>query len=281
VNIVTNDCLRFTYCGMGKRIKKIEKPDGQNSDTTSYAYDGMYAVCEFGNYDSLLSKYVYANGLLLARCDSSGAKYYYHHDGLGSTMGLTNTSKTVVKSYFYDDFGNSLGSWGNVSNHYRYTGQEYDDEISGAKLYNLRARYYDSGVGRFVSEDPLLGAQHSCYMSRCFTSLTYLQQIRLFEPIESNAYLYCGNNPTNNKDITGLQADWYAACATVAACIEGQCKALIDTCLTEEKESEEEQKCRRQAYDWFLDCIRYKTTPLPPIPYFICRGLADELFPYE
>ncbi len=270
-----NDSLRFTYCGLGKRIQKIHG----SSDTTRYTYDGMYAVCEFGNSESLLSTYVYANGLLLARYDSSGARYYYHHDALGSTMGLTDTNKTVVKSYLYDDFGNLWDSWGNVDNHYLYTGQEYDDEISGAELYNLRARYYSPGIGRFISEDPFLGAQHSCYMSRCFTSLTYLQQVRLFEPMELNVYLYCGNNPTNNRDITGLQAEWYAACISVAACIEGECKALIDTCLTEE--SEEEQKCREQAYDWFLDCIRYKTTPLPPIPYYICRALADILFPYE
>ncbi|MGB3480469.1 MAG: hypothetical protein WBB67_15075 [bacterium] len=102
----SNDSLRFTYCGLGKRITKIHGA----SDTTKYCYDGMYAVCEFGNYDSLLSKYVYANGLLLARCDSSGAKYYYHHDGLGSVMGMTDTNKWVRQSYFYDDFGNSYFS---------------------------------------------------------------------------------------------------------------------------------------------------------------------------
>jgi len=216
--------------------------------------------------------------MLLAKYDASPADtHYFHHDGLGSVIGMTNEASSVEQSYFYDDFGNSLGSWGNVSNHYLYTGQEYDGAISG--LYNLRARYYSPGVGRFVSEDPILGAQHNCYMSRCFTSLTYLQQVRLFEPIESNAYLYCGNNPTNNKDITGLQAEWYVACATVAGCILEECKKNIPPdypCRSEEKE-----KCVDESYDWLLDCIRYKTTPLPPIPYFICRGLADELFPYE
>ncbi|MEO0185426.1 MAG: RHS repeat-associated core domain-containing protein [candidate division WOR-3 bacterium] len=67
-------------------------------------------------------------------------------------MGLTDVNKSVVKSYFYDDFGNLWGSWGNVSNRYLYTGQEYDSDISGSELYNLRARYYDPKVGRFTSE---------------------------------------------------------------------------------------------------------------------------------
>jgi RHS repeat-associated protein len=174
------DSLRFSYCGTGKRITKIHGA----SDTTKYSYDGMYTVCEFGNYDSLLSAYVYANGLLLARYDSSGAKYYYHHDALGSTMGLTDTNKTFVQSYFYDDFGNLWGEWGNVENHYLYTGQEYDDEISGAELYNLRVRYYDTGIGRFISEDPAIGYIHL--------------------PQQRNRYPYVWNMPITLTDPLGL-----------------------------------------------------------------------------
>lgn len=104
----TNDSLRFTCCGLSKRIKKIEKPNGQNPDTTAYAYDGMYAVSEFGGHLDLEAKYVYANGMLLARYDNSPADtHYYHHDGLGSIMGLTNENGSVEQSYFYDDFGNT------------------------------------------------------------------------------------------------------------------------------------------------------------------------------
>ncbi len=76
----------------------------------------MYAVCEFGGHVDLQAKYVYANGMLLARYDASPTDtHYYHHDGLGSVMGMTNESGNVEQSYFYDDFGNSLGSWGNVN----------------------------------------------------------------------------------------------------------------------------------------------------------------------
>ena len=71
-------------------------------------------------------------------------------------MGLTNEGGNVEQSYFYDEFGNSFGSWGSVGNHYLYTGQEYDGSISG--LYNLRARYYDMRIGRMESSEfePLL-----------------------------------------------------------------------------------------------------------------------------
>ncbi|MGB3480058.1 MAG: RHS repeat-associated core domain-containing protein [bacterium] len=229
----SNDSLRFTCCGLGKRIRKIEKPHGENPDTTSYAYDGMYAVCEFesievqysdytdkkadyaddGNsldseysakYLDLQAKYVYANGMLLARYDNSPADtHYYHHDGLGSTVGMTNENANVEQSYFYDDFGESLGSWGSVSNHYLYTGQEYDGAISG--LYNLRARYYDSGVGRFVSEDPMLqlGLQSNAGCINCANVLSVASNVGSL--LDLNAYIYVQNNPINRMDPLGLR----------------------------------------------------------------------------
>ncbi len=181
------DSLRFTYCGLGKRIRKIHGA----SDTTKYCYDGMYAVCEFGGHLDLKAKYVYVNGMLLARYDNSPADtHYFHHDGLGSVIGMTNENGNVEQSYFYDDFGNSLGSWGSVSNSYLYTGQEYDDEISGAELYNLRARYYDPGIGRFVSEDPVNKASKGTIA---------------LNPHELNTYLYVLNNPINWVDPLGLK----------------------------------------------------------------------------
>jgi len=198
-------------------LKNNEKPHGENPDTTSYTYDGMYAVCEFesievqysdytdkkadyaddGNlldseysakYLDLKAKYVYANGMLLAKYETSPADtHYFHHDGLGSVMGMTDEAGNVEQSYFYDDFGNSLGAWGSVGNSYLYTGQEYDGAISG--LYNLRARYYDPGVGRFISEDPI------CPGMAKF-------------PLGINPYIYVVNNPINAIDPSGQMPKW-------------------------------------------------------------------------
>ena len=44
------------------------------------------------------------------------------------------------------------GSTGSIANRFQYAGREFDSETS---LYYYRARYYDSTVGRFISEDPL------------------------------------------------------------------------------------------------------------------------------
>ncbi|HAD81301.1 MAG: hypothetical protein A2509_11985 [Candidatus Edwardsbacteria bacterium RIFOXYD12_FULL_50_11] len=92
--------------------------------------------------------------MLLARLDSTGRKFYYHHDALGSTIGISDSNYAVYKSYLYDEFGDSLGAWGPTPyNTYRYTGQEYDGKPAYA--YNLRAREYYPKLGRFGQNDPI------------------------------------------------------------------------------------------------------------------------------
>ena len=56
----------------------------------------------------------------------------------------------MVADYTYDAFGNQTEEAEDV-NPFRYAGEYWDSE-SG--LIYLRARYYDSGVGAFTSEDP-------------------------------------------------------------------------------------------------------------------------------
>ena len=122
-------------------------------------------------------------------------------------MGMTNENAFVEQSYFYDEFGNSLGSWGSVSNHYLYTGQEYDGDITG--LYNLRARYYDRSIGRFISEDPIRYLQYKdsrpiLILLRNSLYFSYFHSYPL-NPQNSNPFLYVINNPLTWFDPFGLQ----------------------------------------------------------------------------
>jgi len=81
-----------------------------------------------------------------------GATNFYHADGLGSVTSLSNTAGAIAQTYSFDSFGNHTGSSGSLTNSFRYTAREFDTETS---LYYYRARYYDSGAGRFLGEDPL------------------------------------------------------------------------------------------------------------------------------
>ena len=93
---------------------------------------------------------------------------------------MTDDCGTEIVSYTYDGFGNLIASTGSSDNVYGFTGEQQFDEADS--LVFLRARYYDTGVGRFISRDPL-----------GYYDLT-------------NLYQYCINNPTNLIDPSGL--DW-------------------------------------------------------------------------
>ena len=100
---------------------------------------------------------------------------YYHHDGLGSTVAVTQGGDSgASEAYTYSDFGApGAGSWAT----YRYAGYRYDNETG---LYYVNARYYNPNLGRFLQTDPI-GLSGG-----------------------TNLYAYVGNDPINGIDPTGL-----------------------------------------------------------------------------
>ena len=85
-----------------------------------------------------------------SRTDASGARRLLT-DALGSTLALTDGAGAVQTSYSYEPYGKTTVSGTASSNSFEYTGRENDS--SG--LYFYRARYYNPGLQRFVSEDPI------------------------------------------------------------------------------------------------------------------------------
>jgi len=128
----------------------------------------------------------------------SEVRYYYHYDGCGNVIALSNTAGQIVEAYSYDHFGSPTvmtgpgadGDWATygdnptaspvasqLDNPWMFTGRQYDPETS---LYYYRARYYHPALGRFLQTDPIGYA----------TGL--------------NLYTYCGNNAVNWTDPYGL-----------------------------------------------------------------------------
>jgi RHS repeat-associated protein len=101
--------------------------------------------------------------------------YYYHYDGLGSVVALSDSSGNIVEQCGYDAFGEP-SCISDVGNPYKFTGRRYDAETG---LYYYRARYYSPEIGRLLQPDPV----------------RYLAGL--------NMYIYCQNNPTNLVDPNG------------------------------------------------------------------------------
>jgi RHS repeat-associated protein len=132
--------------------------DEQGNETFHYLY-GL-------NVDQVLAQ------------DSPTGMVWSLSDRLGSIDLLTNASGNVVDKRTYDSFGNLLEQTNPlVAFRYGYTGREFDAE-SGLHFY--RARYYDPGIGRFISVDPMS-----------------------FSGGDTNLYRYVSNSPTQWTDPTG------------------------------------------------------------------------------
>ena len=82
---------------------------------------------------------------------SSNADVYFVADHLASVRALTAGNGSVSLRREYDPFG-TMDSTSSAVSGPAFTGREWDSETG---LYHLRARYYSSDVGRFVSNDPI------------------------------------------------------------------------------------------------------------------------------
>jgi len=136
--------------------------------------------------------------------NAAGRHYYYHFDGLGSVIALTDSSGKTVEIYRYSAFGqttiynaqNHPIAASQVDNIYYFTGRQLDTETG---LYYYRARMYSPALGRFMQTDP---AGYADGM---------------------NWYAYCGNNPIIYVDPSGkwLETAWdvFNVVAGVTSCI--------------------------------------------------------------
>ena len=115
-------------------------------------------------------------------------------ENVGNVVQTTAQNGSAFLRYTYDAFGNisSIRAPMTVDiddlNRYTYNGEDYDYNTG---LQYLRARYYDTSVGSFISQD------------------TYLGQI--ISPLSQNRYTYCHNNPVMYDDPSGhsVQSEVY------------------------------------------------------------------------
>ena len=203
------DGMTFTWQG---RQMKTANLNG-TSVTYKYNADGLRTYKKVG---STVHEYEYNGGRLYYE-KRGNLQFYYRYDAMGNLATITRLSANgdIFNAYVIcnsrgdvEELRHSTGelyaryvydSWGNVIHIYdangaeitsttalavqnpiRYRGYYYDAE-SG--LYYLQSRYYDPVTGRFLNADSLVDTS---------------------DVLGFNMYTYCGNNPVNYSDPTGM-----------------------------------------------------------------------------
>lgn len=109
---------------------------------------------------------------------TSSSKQFFLNDALGSTIALTDSSGSIVRSYTYDPDGNATTTGSGTTTDLKFAGGH-----QVGTLYHFGARFYDPTIGRWTQQDPI----------RQYADLA-----------EANRYAYAGGNPVNQMDLTGL-----------------------------------------------------------------------------
>jgi RHS repeat-associated protein len=160
----------YVYGENGKRLKKNI---GGIETTFLYGLGKIVKETTGGNATNFLQ----GSGIdRPAMMDKAGARVFYFADGLGSIRQLTDAAGVLQNSYEYGAWGELRSQDSVIPNPYGYTGREFSEN----ELIYYRARYLDSRLGRFCSEDPL----------KDLKTLNY--------------YAYVGNDPINWTDPDAL-----------------------------------------------------------------------------
>ena len=193
--------LRFTYDVEGRRVGVWVDADGagpEEPDQVWTVFDGVNPYMDFDG--ELQTRYLYGPGIdeLFARIGTGEEDpQWYLADRLGSVRQILGASGAVLDEISYDSFGGILSeSNPSQGDRFKFTGREYSPELG---IYYYRARWYDPGSGRFISQDPIG-----------------------FSAGDVNLYRYVGNAPGDATDPEGLSPwDYFHPWAAVQGLWEG------------------------------------------------------------
>ena len=162
----------FRYDGFGRLVQS----GCAGSAVRTLLLDGDHLLMELDAQGQPLREYTYYPGADRPHSVRSGGQtYYYLTDHPGNVVGLVNGSNQVVNRYRMTPWGAPEMESVQVPQPLGYGGAYYEQ----IGIF-LRARWYDPGIQRFLSEDP----------------------IGLAGGI--NPYSFISNSPVNGRDPSGL-----------------------------------------------------------------------------
>jgi RHS repeat-associated protein len=170
----------YVYDGLGRRVR----------DSTSASKHSLYSQAGQLMYATDLraaqnSDYIYLGGSLVAirsKATATGVltTKYQHTDALGSPIAVSSSTRTLLERSEYEPYGKLL-------NRPLADGSGYAGHVSDATtgLSYMQQRYYDTGIGRFLSVDPVT--------ANASTGANF------------NRYWYANNNPYKFSDPDGRE----------------------------------------------------------------------------
>jgi RHS repeat-associated protein len=202
-NLTAYNATKYTW-DYRNRVTAI----GNGTATTTFAYDHTFERVKkvsggvstyyindlYNKAGATTTIYIYDNtGTLIATIEGNGTATtteYQHQDHLGGTQILTSAYGNVVSTLDYYPYGDTRIQSGTFTSKRNFIGEVQDLETD---LNYLNARYYDSGRGQFLSQDPVFWevgeSEEGMFV--------------LISPQLQNSYSYGVNNPIANKDADG------------------------------------------------------------------------------
>ena len=175
------------------QVQDVLIPYTTREDTYNYYEERNYVndvnrehteVLETYDHDGKAREtYSYGKGRASYLNNQTGDSYNYLTNQSGSVTGLTKDGQAVASSR-YNLYGARKTSTDTTGNPFAYNGEARDD----TGLDYLRARYYDSQGGIFLTEDSYPG--------------------EATDPLSQNLYSYVQNNPVNYTDPSGHRMVW-------------------------------------------------------------------------
>jgi RHS repeat-associated protein len=204
--------VAYVYDPLGRRIER-RVVDGAQGTTAigQYLYRDEDVVAEFRvdlTTGSRVLEKLYFHGDLgvddpvaMFRCVGSDCRgdyqwYFYGKDHLNTVEALWDSGTRPAASYAYSAFGLPTAPPSPLQP-FTFTGREWDPTLG---LYDYRARWYDAGTGRFLSEDPWWFQRHADRASENVPPIA-----RQGWPWFSlNLYRYVYNHPDFQPDPFGM-----------------------------------------------------------------------------
>ncbi|MEN6537886.1 MAG: SpvB/TcaC N-terminal domain-containing protein [Bryobacteraceae bacterium] len=190
--VVGSATSTYAYDYTGQRVK-------QAINGTTTVYPSMYYNVKSGTP----TKHIFANGVLVATVTGTGVsaevRYVFTDQITGANI-VTAADGTYEEMLDYYPYGSARidSKTGAYNEQRRFAGQEFDP---GPDLTYMNARYYDSVLAKFLSEDPTFLAIGNSYQIRVLTQKR--QTDILQDPQALNSYGYARSNPLRYSDPDG------------------------------------------------------------------------------